>query len=336
MGDFVAFNTYMVQLTWPIIALGWVINIFQRGTASMGPHQRNPDREARDRGQRGTIGAGLAALPVRIEGDIEFRNLNFAYNGTPVLHDINLRDSRRQQPGDCGPDGIGQNDAGEPDSPHLRCRVRASFCWMDGRIRELPAGSACAGTLDSCRRKRSCSAKPSARILRSARGCAATTKSARQPKRPTLPADIESFPEQYQTLVGERGITLSGGQKQRTAIARALIRNPRILVLDDALSSVDTHTEDKILNHLREVMRGTDHDIHFASGFDGAQCRPHCRAARRTHRRTGHTRGTAGSQRLLHRSLQQAVAGRGASGSVTLEREAVIGSQFSVPSRRDH
>ena len=68
--------------------------------------------------------------------------------------------------------------------------------------------------------------------------------------------DIESFPEGYQTMVGERGITLSGGQKQRTAIARALIRDPRILILDDALSSVDTHTEDKILNHLRDVMQG--------------------------------------------------------------------------------
>ena len=71
-----------------------------------------------------------------------------------------------------------------------------------------------------------------------------------------IAADIESFPEGYQTMVGERGITLSGGQKQRTAIARALIRNPKILILDDALSSVDTHTEDKILNHLREVMQG--------------------------------------------------------------------------------
>jgi ATP-binding cassette subfamily B protein len=71
-----------------------------------------------------------------------------------------------------------------------------------------------------------------------------------------IAVDIESFPERYQTMVGERGITLSGGQKQRTAIARALIRNPRILILDDALSSVDTHTEDKILNHLREVMQG--------------------------------------------------------------------------------
>jgi ATP-binding cassette, subfamily B, multidrug efflux pump len=72
----------------------------------------------------------------------------------------------------------------------------------------------------------------------------------------SIAAEIEGFPEQYQTMVGERGITLSGGQKQRTAIARALIRNPRILILDDALSSVDTHTEDKILNHLQEVMRG--------------------------------------------------------------------------------
>jgi len=71
-----------------------------------------------------------------------------------------------------------------------------------------------------------------------------------------IASDIESFPEQYQTIVGERGITLSGGQKQRTAIARAIIRNPRILILDDALSSVDTHTEDKILNHLREIMQG--------------------------------------------------------------------------------
>ena len=71
-----------------------------------------------------------------------------------------------------------------------------------------------------------------------------------------IAADIESFPEQYKTMVGERGIALSGGQKQRTAIARAIIRDPRILILDDALSSVDTHTEDKILNHLREVMHG--------------------------------------------------------------------------------
>ena len=72
----------------------------------------------------------------------------------------------------------------------------------------------------------------------------------------SIASDIEGFPMQYETLVGERGITLSGGQKQRTAIARAILRDPRILVLDDALASVDTYTEEKILNHLREVMQG--------------------------------------------------------------------------------
>ena len=84
----------------------------------------------------------------------------------------------------------------------------------------------------------------------------AMRRSAPRPQAASIADDIESFPEQYRTMVGERGITLSGGQKQRTAIARAMIRNPRILVLDDALSSVDTQTEDKILNHLREMMQG--------------------------------------------------------------------------------
>ena len=87
-----------------------------------------------------------------------------------------------------------------------------------------------------------------------------------------IAADIEGFPEQYKTMVGERGITLSGGQKQRTAIARALIRDPRILVLDDALSSVDTHTEEKILNHLREADGGTHHDLYLAPCFHCPQC----------------------------------------------------------------
>ena len=118
----------------------------------------------------------------------------------------------------------------------------------------------CAATSDSFRRKHSCSATPSARI--SLIGVA--REGAKPPldeikaaaEAANIAQDIESFPEGYNTTVGERGITLSGGQKQRTAIARALLRSPRILILDDALSSVDTHTEDKILNHLREIMRG--------------------------------------------------------------------------------
>ena len=126
----------------------------------------------------------------------------------------------------------------------------------------------------------------------------------------SIATEIEGFPHGYKTLVGERGLTLSGGQKQRTAIARAVIRNPRILVLDDALASVDTQTEDRILNHLREIMQGRttifiSHRVstvrnadRIAVLHDGAD------------RRIRHARRVDRAQRLLHRALQQAVAGR--------------------------
>ena len=115
--------------------------------------------------------------------------------------------------------------------------------------------------------------------------------------------DIESFPDGYNTTVGERGITLSGGQKQRTAIARALLRSPRILILDDALSSVDTNTEDKILNHLREIMRGrtTIFISHRVSTVRNADA--HRRPPPGTHRGTRYPRPTNRPQRLLHRPL---------------------------------
>ena len=135
--------------------------------------------------------------------------------------------------------------------------LRPGRVLIDGKpMREFPLEPTCAGKSASCRRKHFSSAKPSEKTSLSARKMRPTKKSARRRRRPISPATLKNFPEQYQTLVGERGITLSGGQKQRTAIARAIIRNPRILILDDALSSVDTHTEDKILNHLREVMQG--------------------------------------------------------------------------------
>ena len=118
----------------------------------------------------------------------------------------------------------------------------------------------CAATLASFRRKLSFSATPSAKTspigISTEDGEATLDDIKAAAEAANIAHDIESFPEGYNTTVGERGITLSGGQKQRTAIARALLRSPRILILDDALSSVDTHTEDKILNHLREIMRG--------------------------------------------------------------------------------
>jgi len=250
LGDFVAFNTYMVLLTWPIIALGWVINIFQRGTASMGRINEllveQPEIDNRD--------AVAATAKRSLEGEIEFRGLNFDYNGVPVLRDINLRIPAGSSLAIVGPTGSGKTTL-----VNLIPRIydaKPGMVLIDGRpIREYPLeflrrniGFVPQETFlfSETVRENIAFGKPDAsdEEVRSAARAA------------SIAADIESFPEQYQTTVGERGITLSGGQKQRSAIARALIRSPRILVLDDALSSVDTQTEDKILNHLRDVMAG--------------------------------------------------------------------------------
>jgi ATP-binding cassette subfamily B multidrug efflux pump len=293
LGGFVAFNTYMVQLTWPIIALGWVINIFQRGTASMGrihnilsetpeitdsqaiitaPPTTSPSLIAglKTPGAPSSSPAfGERVGPKEICGDIEFRNLHFRYGHTliaaeqtngrkhgddDVLKKVNLRVPAGSSLAIVGPTGSGKStlvslipriyDAeagtvlidGRPIREYSLALLRKNigfvpqetFLFSD-TIRENIAFGAEDATLDDVRR-----AAEAANIA----------------------ADIESFPDGYNTIVGERGLTLSGGQKQRTAIARALIRNPRILVLDDALASVDTQTEDRILNHLREIMQG--------------------------------------------------------------------------------
>ncbi len=255
VGQFVSFSTYMMQLTWPVIALGWVINIFQRGTASLirineimqeqpeiqdapGAPSRVPDRE-NDR---------------EIAGEIEFRGLNFSYEGKQVLHNLNL----------CVPAGtslaiVGPTGSGKTTLVSLIPRIYDAdpgMVLIDGRpIREYPLATL----------RKNIGFVPQETFLFSDRireNIAFGVDSATDrdihnaAEAANIATDIESFPEGYETMVGERGITLSGGQKQRTAIARALIRNPKILILDDALSSVDTHTEDKILNHLRDVMRG--------------------------------------------------------------------------------
>jgi ATP-binding cassette subfamily B protein len=260
-GDFVAFNFYIMMLTWPVIALGWVVNIFQRGMASMGRIHEvlsvQPDitdaaaaEDLRDLGDRA------------VKGEIEFRHLNFAYNGVPVLKDINLTVPAGSSLAIVGPTGSGKTTLvsliprifevkDEPLNGGL-----AGSLLLDGRpLREYPLALL----------RRSIGFVPQETFLFSdslreniAFGVPGATdeqvRSAAQAA--SIAADIESFPMQYETLVGERGITLSGGQKQRTAIARAILRDPRILVLDDALASVDTYTEEKILNHLREVMGG--------------------------------------------------------------------------------
>ena len=276
LGSFVAFNTYMVQLTWPIIALGWVINIFQRGTASMGRIQNilSEQPEITDAGlvtpsSSPAVGDRVGSgTPREIQGDIEFHNLSFRYGKTllstergngrahgdeSVLSGINLKIPAGTSLAIVGPTGSGKSTL-----VSLVPRIYDAdpgMVLIDGRpIREFP--------LELLRR--SIGFVPQETFLFSdtireniAFGAenASDEEVRRAAEAASIAAEIEAFPDGYKTLVGERGLTLSGGQKQRTAIARALIRGPRILILDDALASVDTHTEDRILNHLREIMK---------------------------------------------------------------------------------
>ena len=251
VGQFTAFNTFMVQLTWPIIALGWVINIFQRGTASL-VRINQLMQEQPEIVDAPNVKA--QAPEQQLTGDIEFRNLQFSYNGTPVLHDINLRVPAGSSLAIVGPTGSGKTTLVSL-IPRIYDTEPGSVL-IDGKpIREYPLAML----------RRNIGFVPQETFLfgetireNIAFGAPdATDLDVRwAAEAANIASEIEEFPEQYKTIVGERGITLSGGQKQRTAIARALIRNPRVLVLDDALSSVDTQTEDKILNHLREVMQG--------------------------------------------------------------------------------
>ena len=288
-GDFVAYMTYMMMLTWPIIALGWVINILQRGTASAARIHDILTAEPRIQDDPSQI-----RVPVNeeIRGEIEFRDLTFAYPrestfrnadgtagaddkstpGVPVLKSVNLRVPAGTSLAIVGPTGSGKSTL-----VSLIPRIYDAdpgMVLIDGRpIREYPIETI----------RQNIGFVPQETFLFSdtireniAFGTENATdeeiKAAAEVAR--IAQDVENFPSGYQTMVGERGLTLSGGQKQRTAIARAVIRNPRILVLDDALASVDTQTEEHILNHLREVMKGrtTIFISHRVSTVRNADC----------------------------------------------------------------
>lgn len=255
-GDFVAFNTYMVQLTWPMIALGWVINLFQRGTASIVRIDVLLKQEPAIWDNE--IDASIP-LDAKLSGEIEFRNLSFSYaeeggNHAEVLHGINLQVPAGGSLAIVGPTGSGKSTL-VGLIPRLH-EAAAGSLYLDGRsIRDYPLSVL----------RRSIGFVPQETFLFSdtireniAFGAPGATEEEilNAATAAHIASEILEFPRGFDTLVGERGITLSGGQKQRTAIARAVIRNPRILILDDALASVDTYTEEQILDELRRIMQG--------------------------------------------------------------------------------
>jgi ATP-binding cassette subfamily B multidrug efflux pump len=251
VGDFAAFNVYMVQLIWPMIAIGWVVNLFQRGTASVVRIDELLKQQPAIVDE-----PNLPAQPAEILGNIEFRDLSFTYTtgGPEVLHNITLTVPAGTSLAIVGPTGSGKStlvsliprlhDApegtvlidGTPIRQHSLERLRRNIGFVPQEtflFSDTIAQNIAFGRPDAMREQ----------IVAAARVA-------------HIADEILDFPRGFETMVGERGITLSGGQKQRTAIARAVLRDPRILILDDALASVDTYTEEQILSGLRTVMEG--------------------------------------------------------------------------------
>ncbi len=256
IGDFVAFNTYMVMLTWPVIALGWVVNLWQRGTASVVRiDELLSDKPTIDNAEADS------SLPANLtlRGDIEFRDLSFSYSGSDagraeVLHSLSLKVPAGSSLAIVGPTGSGKSSLVNL-IPRLYDAAPGSVL-IDGRpIRDYP--------LDVLRANIGFVPQETFLFSQTIRGniafgapLASDEEVLQAAEAAHIRREFEEFPAGLATMVGERGITLSGGQKQRTAIARAVIRNPRILILDDALSSVDTYTEEQILGELQRVMQG--------------------------------------------------------------------------------
>jgi ATP-binding cassette subfamily B protein len=251
VGDFVAFTFYLTLLVWPMIALGWVVNLFQRGAASMGRINTILRTEP-------SVSAPLDPVALKSpRGELRFEGVSFAYPGTsrPVLEDIDFTAPAGATVALVGPTGSGKSTLvsliprlydptegrilldGVPltrlDPGRLRALIgmvpQDAFLFSDTIATNIGLGRLEADTSDD-----EGAIEAAARVAQ-------------------LDEQVRRFPAGYETMLGERGINLSGGQKQRAALARALARDPKILVLDDALSAVDTHTEARILADLRSV-----------------------------------------------------------------------------------
>jgi len=278
LGEFVAFFAYLTMLSWPMIAFGWVTNMLQRGMASWKRMLQILETEPaiRDR-------AGLPQNTAAVRGEIEFRNLSFSFGDTPILRDVSVRIPAGQTTAIVGVTGSGKSTLigliarlHEPpagtvfvdgrevaDWPLADLRSAIGFVPQEPFLFSDTIGDNVAFGLDARRFARDGHDPRSARVQSGSPAAAPDARGTRERREAIehaaavsrLDKDLADFPEGYDTMVGERGITLSGGQKQRTALARAIAVDPKILILDDSLSAVDTYTEEEILSRLRGVMR---------------------------------------------------------------------------------
>ena len=247
LGQFVQFNGYLMMLTWPMMALGWAINLVQRGSASMGRLIEILDQapEIKDSEYLEDIRT--------LEGEIEFKNVSFVYDKKVILKNIDLKIPKGITIGIIGPTGSGKSTLVNL-IPRL-LEVREGSLTIDGmEIKSIPLKILRKNIGYVPQETFLFSESLKENIIYGLEGFD-EAKLRRAVSISALSDEIERFSQRYETPVGERGVTLSGGQKQRTALSRAIIREPKILILDDAFSSVDVHTEEKILKQLRKFRK---------------------------------------------------------------------------------
>jgi ATP-binding cassette, subfamily B, multidrug efflux pump len=251
LGQLVQFMGYLAQLTWPMIAFGWVVNLFQQGSASMiriNEVMRHTPTIA------DTVKNGERPAELILKGKVEFQHVTFSYKDHEVLHDLNIKVEAGSSLAIVGPTGSGKSTLVNL-IPRLFDVNQGQLLIDDIDVREIPLASL----------RHQIGFVPQETFLFSVPlsenigfGVPSLSKQRMQKvmEFAQLTKDVNDFPQGTATMIGERGVTLSGGQKQRTALARAIAKDPVILILDDAMSSVDTHTEAEILGHLRNVMKG--------------------------------------------------------------------------------